>query len=213
MDKFCYPYLLEKSVIVVGVSIAVPPLLIWLEYVCLHIASRDTLVKVSGSIKVLEYVFWIEEFGINSLRSKEFAANNKYLCRDVSVNCWSLRMDAGQAIIPGGRRFRCFNFTEQLVEDPDEVVVVLTSKHLCDECSSFDEKFYRELQTHEDQFRLSICVLYPGRPNVWCAIVEYHIGLPVLELISKEVATMNSGDVRGKSCHSWNWLYSDKVNA
>lgn len=87
MDKFCYTYLLEKSVIVVGVSVAVPPLLIRLEYVCLRIASRETLVKVSGSIKVLEYVFGIEEFGINGLRSKEFAANNKYLCRDVSVNC------------------------------------------------------------------------------------------------------------------------------
>lgn len=84
MNKFCYADLLEKSVIVVGVSYSMPPLLIRLEYVCLRIVYCDTIVKGSGSIEVFEYVFWIEEFRINGLRSKEFAADNEYLCRDIS---------------------------------------------------------------------------------------------------------------------------------
>lgn len=37
-------------------------------------------------------------------------------------------MNAGRRTIPGGRRFRCLDFVKQLVENPDEIVVVLTSK-------------------------------------------------------------------------------------
>lgn len=61
-----------------------PPLLIRLKYVCLRIVYRDAFVKGNGSFEVFEYVFGIEEFRINGLRSKEFAANDEYLCRDIS---------------------------------------------------------------------------------------------------------------------------------
>ena len=84
MDKLCYADLLEKSVIVVGVSVTMPPLLLGLEYICLRIVYCDTFVKGEGSIEVFEYVFGVEEFRINGLRSKEFAANNEYLCGDIS---------------------------------------------------------------------------------------------------------------------------------
>jgi hypothetical protein len=84
MNKFCYADLLEKSVIVVGISYTMPPLLIRLEYVCLRIVYYDAIVKGNRSIEVFEYVFGIEEFRINGLWSKEFAANNEYLCRDIS---------------------------------------------------------------------------------------------------------------------------------
>jgi len=67
------------------------------------------------------------------------------------VNNWSLGTSVGCRALPRGRRFRCLNFTEQLVEDPDEVVVVLTPKHLRDKNPPFDEKFHRELQTHENE--------------------------------------------------------------
>lgn len=73
-----------------------PPLLIRLEYVCLRIVYCDAFVKGSGSFEVFEYVFRIEEFRINGLRSKEFAANDEYLCRDISGEllvtrrkCWT----------------------------------------------------------------------------------------------------------------------------
>jgi hypothetical protein len=41
----------------------------------------------------------------------------------------------------------------------EQVVVVLTSKHLRDKCSSFHEELYSKLQTHENQLRLGISVL------------------------------------------------------
>ena len=96
MNKFCNTYLLEQGVIVVGVSFAVPPLLLRLEYVCLCITSRKTIFEVSGSIKVLEYVFGIKKFRVNGLRGKKFAANDKYLRGDISGEllvttheCWT----------------------------------------------------------------------------------------------------------------------------
>ena len=123
------------------------------------------------------------------------------------MNCRSPDTNARLENIPGRGRFRCLNFIEQLVENPDEVVVVLTSKHLRDKCSSFHEELHSELQTHENELRLGISVLNPGSPDVWCPIVEYHICLPVLELISYEVATVNRSNVCCKRGDSWDRLY------
>ena len=96
MNEFCYTDLLEKGVIIVSVSYTMPPLLIGLEYVCLRIVHCDAFVEGIGSIEVFEYVFGIEEFRINGLRSKEFATNDEYLCRDISGEllvtrhkCWT----------------------------------------------------------------------------------------------------------------------------
>ncbi len=73
-----------------------PPLLIRLEYICLGVVCCDNIVKRNGSFEIFEYVFRVEEFRINSLRSKKFAANNEYLCRDISSEllvtrneCWT----------------------------------------------------------------------------------------------------------------------------
>ena len=73
-----------------------PPLLLGLEYVCLRFVYCDTILSGKGSIKVFEYVFGVEEFRINGLRGKEFAANNEYLCGDISgeplvtkYKCWT----------------------------------------------------------------------------------------------------------------------------
>ena len=121
-------------------------------------------------------------------------------------------MNAERKTIPGGRRFRCLDLFEQLVENPDEIVVVFTPKHLCDKCSSFDEELYSKLQTHENELRLRISVLYPGGPDVWCTVVEYYIRLPVLEFIPYEVATMNRSNVGCKSGDSWNRFYGYQVN-
>ena len=62
------------------------------RFCCNRSASRPTsqttrpnwAVRVSSSIKIFEYVFGVEEFGINSLRGKKFAANDKDFCRNIS---------------------------------------------------------------------------------------------------------------------------------
>lgn len=96
MYEFSYTDLFEKGVIVVGVSFTMPPFLLRLEYVCLRVVYRDSFVKGNGSFQVFKYVFGIKEFRINGLWSKEFAANNEYLCRYISSEllvtgheCWT----------------------------------------------------------------------------------------------------------------------------
>lgn len=96
MNKFCDTYLLEQGVIIIGVSVAVPPLLVRLEYVCLCITSSKAVFEASGSIKVLKHVFGVKKFGVNGLRGKKFAANDKYLRGHISGEllitmheCWT----------------------------------------------------------------------------------------------------------------------------
>jgi hypothetical protein len=43
--------------------------------------------------------------------------------------------------------------------------------------------------------------------------MEYYVGLPVLEFISNEIATMDSSDVCCERGHSWNWFNGNQVDA
>jgi hypothetical protein len=95
------------------------PLFLRLKYVGLCIVCQNTFVDGSSRIKVFEYMFGIEKFRINSFRGKKFAADNKYLCRDIPGEPQSPDNDKQDENIPGGRRFCCLDFAEQLVENPD----------------------------------------------------------------------------------------------
>ena len=67
------------------------------------------------------------------------------------ANHRSLGIDAEHGSIPGGRRLRCLNFAKQLVEDPDEAIVVFTTKDLRDKGAPFNKEFHCELQAHKDE--------------------------------------------------------------
>jgi hypothetical protein len=172
--------LLEQGVVVISVSFTMPPLLLRMEYISLGIVCHNTFVGGSSGIKVFEYVFRIEELRVNGLRGTKFATNNEYLCRDIPGEPQSLNTDTKDGIIPGGRRFCCLYFVEQLVENPDEVIIVLTTKDLRDKGPPFNKEFHCKLQAHKNELRLSVCVLYPCGPDVWCTIVEYHVSFPIL---------------------------------
>jgi len=89
-------------------------------------------------------VFGIEKFRVDGFRSQKFTTNNKYLRRDIpseaSVNTTDAVVECES--VPRGRGFRSLDFAEQLVENPDEVVVVPTTKHLCDKCSPFNKELH-----------------------------------------------------------------------
>ena len=89
-------------------------------------------------------MFWIEEFRVDGFWSQKFTTHDKYLRRDIpgelSVNKTGTIFEYEGT--PRGRGFRSLNFSEQLIENPNEVVVVSTSKHLCDKCSPFNEELH-----------------------------------------------------------------------
>ena len=105
-----------------------------------------------------------------------------------------------------------FHLSEKLVEHPHKVVVVGTSEDLRDKRSSLHQKLNSQLQTHEHKFRLSESILNPSCTNVRSAIVQYDVGLPVLQFAANEVPALWCGDVGGKGDNPRNSFYWDKIN-
>lgn len=84
--------------------------------------------------------------------------------------------------IPRGWWLSGFNLAKELIEHPDEVVVVYTAEDFGDKGSSLDEELDSELQAHEHKLRLTIRVLDPCCSDIWRTVMENDIGLPVLQL-------------------------------
>jgi len=114
---------------------------------------------------------------------------------------------------PGRWRLRSLDLTEQLIEHPDQVVVIHTPEHLRYEGSSLDQKFYRKFQTHDDELGLTVCVLNPCRPYIGSSVVKNNIGLPVFDLAANQIAATSGSDIRSECYDSWNGLDWNQVNS
>ncbi len=114
--------------------------------------------------------------------------------------------------IPRRWGFGRFYFAEQLVEHPDEVVVVRTSEDLCDERPAFDEELGSQFHTHEHQLRLAVGILHPGSTDVGGTIMQHDVGFPVLQLAADEVATLCGGDVGCEGDDARYWFNGYKIN-
>jgi len=68
-----------------------------------------------------------------------------------------------------------------LIENPHQVVIVLTPENFGHKGTPFDEEIDREFEGHKDELRLRVRILNPRDTNVGSTIVEYNVGLPVLE--------------------------------
>lgn len=93
------------------------------------------------------------------------------------------------AYITGGGRFRSLNFGEELIENPEQAVVVFTPEHLRNERASFDQELGRELHGLEHQFGLGESVLYPGSSDVGRTVVKYRICLPGFQMLYLQVSS------------------------
>jgi hypothetical protein len=71
-----------------------------------------------------------------------------------------------------------------LVENPQQVVIVLTPKNLGHKGTPLDEELDREFKGHQDKLRLSVRILYPRGTNIGSTIVKYNVSLPVFEFSS-----------------------------
>ena len=81
-DKVRRAGLLVERVVPVGVAVALPPLLLGLEDVCLRVLRVGGLLLLRRRRRgeLLEDVLWVEELWIDMLRRMEFAADDKDLC-------------------------------------------------------------------------------------------------------------------------------------
>jgi len=71
-----------------------------------------------------------------------------------------------------------------LIENPQQVVIVLTPENLGHEGTPFDEEFDGEFKGHKDELRLSVRILYPRSTDIGSTIVKYNVSLPVFEFSS-----------------------------
>jgi len=80
--------LFEQNVVAVIVTITFPTLLFRMEYICLYIVCRGTLVCTgcNSCRKVLENMFRVQELGVNVFGCKEVSADYKNLSRNVSIS-------------------------------------------------------------------------------------------------------------------------------
>src|SRR5690606_34095514 len=96
-------------------------------------------------------------FGSRNFGSMNFGARKPRQTTKISADTFlgtvsGAEFDVGEYNhAPGRRRLGSFDLFEQLIEHPDEVVVVHTTEDLRNERSSLDEELDGELQTHEHE--------------------------------------------------------------
>lgn len=185
LDELCRPGVLVEGVVAVRVSVTLATLLVRLEDVGLRILHDRRRVHGGGRSELLEDVLRVEKLGIDMLGSEEVAAHDEDLRGDVAR----------------GGRLRRFDLGEELVEDPDEVVVVDGTEDLSHERAALDEELRGELEGHEHELGLAVCVLHPCGTDVGRTVMQDDVSLPVLQLVANQVATVGGGDV-GSECNN-----------
>ncbi len=196
-DEVCCTRILVEGVVAVDVSVTVAPLLVWLEDLGLRVLRDGRRVCGGGRGEILEDVLRVEELGVDVLGGEKVAAHDEDLRGDITRGGGLRRLDLG----------------EELVEDPDEVVVVDGAEDLRHERAALDEEVRGELERHEHELGLAVRVLHPGGTDVRRTIVQNDVGLPVLELIADQVSTVGSGDVGGEGDNTGNRFDRDQVDA
>ena len=114
--------------------------------------------------------------------------------------------------VPRRRRLRSLDLAEELGEHPDEVVVVRLTEDLGDEGASLGEKFDGEFEGHEHECALRVRGLDPCRSDIGSTVVQDDIGLPVLQLVADQVATVRGGDVGSEGDNTGDGLYGYQVD-
>jgi hypothetical protein len=71
-----------------------------------------------------------------------------------------------------------------LIENPHQVVIVLTPENLGHKGTPFDEEFDCEFEGHKDELRLSVRILNPCGTDIGSTIVKYNVSFPVFEFSS-----------------------------
>ena len=88
-------------------------------------------------------------------------------------------IEEGKEDIPGGGRLGGFDLPEELIEHPNEIVVIRTPKDFGNKCSAFVQKVHGKFETHEDELRLAVRVLDPGCSDIGGTVVQHNICAPV----------------------------------
>ena len=156
----------------------------------------------------------VQEFGVDLSRSEEVTTDDEDLGRDITIKhqVSATRGQTGSITVPRRRRFRRLNFGEQLTEHPNQAVVVSTPEDLGDECAAFYQKLDCKFETHQHELGLAVSVLDPSGSNVWGAVMQHNICLPVLQFPSNEVSALRGCDIGSKGDDARDGLDRNQVN-
>ena len=119
------------------------------------------------SLCILENVLGIKEFLIDDIGSEEILTDDENFGRGESTGQWLVSL----------------NFSEELIHNPDERIVVVGSENLCNESTSLFKEIAGEFQGTQTQVNLDIGVLIPVGTDIGCTIIEYDINFGVPEFI------------------------------
>jgi hypothetical protein len=112
-------------------------------------------------VQLLKHVLGIEKLGIDFLGREVAEADDE---------------DLG-GLISGRGGLGCFYALEQLVQDPQECVVITGPEHLGDEGTAGAQEVDSELEGEERQLCLCVCIFAPCRADVGGSVVHDEIRL------------------------------------
>lgn len=166
-NKLHHSALLVQHEISILVSVAVATLLFGLEDVEGGRGERVLGGNGSGEgsdggggrVVVREDVFGVEKLGVDLGGSEVTLADDEDLGGDVTR----------------GRGLGGLDLGEELVENPEERVVILGTEDLGAEGSAGGEEFGGELERSEYELDLGEGILYPGSSDIGSSIVEYAV--------------------------------------
>jgi hypothetical protein len=139
----------------------------------------ENLCLVVGSwfCELGEDVAGVEELGVEVLGRFVAAADDEDFGGDVSTRRW----------------LGCLDLGEELVEDPEERVVVLGAENLGAEGSALLEELDSELEGGEYELDLGESVLHPGGSDVGSSVVENAIARKSVSAVEKEKKEQEKG--------------------
>ena len=108
---------------------------------------------------VTEDSLWVEHLWVDLFRGLVSLANDEDLCGDVT----------------GSRRLVCLDFREELIEDPEEIVVILGAEDLGDVPATWPEDLACESETGEHKLGLDECIPDPIGTDIRGTVIQDNV--------------------------------------
>jgi hypothetical protein len=143
-----------------------------------------------------ENIFGVKELGIEALRGLVATANDENFGRHVT----------------GRRRLGSLNRCEELLEHPQQRVVVLGTENLGDESSALSQKLRGQLHRLKDQLCLREGILDPSGTDIGRTIVNDSVCFPMFDMRPNGSAALVRCDIALEGNDSRNGLDRSEID-
>eukprot|EP00968_Pinguiococcus_pyrenoidosus_P004500 scaffold301_cov243-Pinguiococcus_pyrenoidosus.AAC.5 len=106
-----------------------------------------------------------------------------------------------------------FHILEELLQHPQQLVVVPRPIHLGAESAPAHQVLRRGLQRRQHQLILHVGILHIGGSHIWRSVAKHHVRLPPVQLLAKHVSALPARDVRHQRLHLRDGADGQQVHA